>query len=307
MSKTSYRFRMQTGNVTSVIQEAAADDAASDGSGKYRVTIIKPGLGSTGMYTAANLEASAYLFTAGTQMYLDHPDYDDRPERSLRDLAGKFLEDATIEPDGSLSTTIEVYPSYNQIIKEKWDDIGISINAWSWDDVGPDGVVPVFDGVTSVDFVTKAGAGGALLEVLEAQRDDPAKEPNKEETNMAEFEESANKLVEAIGSLVAALTTQAEESKAPVPEVTQKEEEPKAPTAAEAMEAAKALVEADLPDEAQARVTKAIEAGTDYKAAIAAEQDYIKSITESVKAGKVEEKHDVQEAHKVTGFRKVGK
>lgn len=295
---------MQTGAVTNLIQEAADDDVA-DGSGKYRVTIIKPGLGSTGMYTAANLEASAYLFTAGTQMYLDHPDYDDRPERSLRDLAGKFLEDATIESDGSLSTTIEVYPSYNQIIKEKWDDIGISINAWSWMDVGPDGVVPVFDGVTSVDFVTKAGAGGALLEVLEAQRGDPAEEPNKEDTHMAEFEESANKLVEAISTLVSALTTQAEESK--ITPHTPPVEEPVGPTPAEAMEAAKALVAADLPEAAQARVTKAIESGTDYKAAIAAEQDYIKSITEAVKAGPVDEKHEVQEAHKVTGFRKGGK
>ena len=63
-----------------------------------------------------------------------------------------------------------MYTSFNFIIREKWQDIGVSINAWSENGLDADGIVPVFDGVTSVDFVTKAGAGGALLEVLESQR-----------------------------------------------------------------------------------------------------------------------------------------
>lgn len=303
MTKTATRFSASGGSILKLLE---ADTNIETGAGKYSICIIKPGQGSSGIYLAENLAASAPLFTAGTQMYMDHPAYDDRPERSVRDLAGKFLEDATIGDDGALYTSIEVYPSYNQIIREKWDDIGVSINAWSYEPVSLEGIVPPFDAVTSVDFVTKAGAGGALIEVLESKRDDPADNEHKEETHMAELEESANKIAESIDRLLTLMTTQAEEAAkaaekpAPTPE---SDETAKAPTLAESLEAARAIEAAKLPDASVARVTTMIESGVDYKQAIADEQDYVKQITEAVKAGAVDEKDEHQEAYKVTGFR----
>lgn len=306
MTNSKTRYRASDGAIVKLL-EADADEET--GAGKYSICIIQPGPGSSGIYLAENLAVSAPLFAAGTQMYMDHPAYDDRPERSVKDLAGKFLEDATIGDDGALYTSIEVYPSYNQVIREKWDDIGVSINAWSYEPVSPEGIVPPFDGVTSVDFVTKAGAGGALIEVLESQREDPADNEHKEETRMAELEESATKIAESVDRLLALMTTQAEEAakakkdEEDMAKEDEKKKQKESASIAESLEAARAIEAAKLPDASVARVTTMIESGVDYKQAIADEQDYVKQITEAVKAGAVDEKNEHQEAYKVTGFR----
>ena len=166
MTRTYFRL-----NQGSALLEAKKPGEKDDGAGRYRIRIIAPGRGSTGMYTAPNLAESAPLFTPGTHMFFDHQTMTEdweRPERSVRDLAGVFESGAEIMPDGSLEADIKVYPSVNGIIRERWTDIGVSINGWSVEEIGPDGVVPVLAGIQSVDFVTRAGAKGAVLEVLES-------------------------------------------------------------------------------------------------------------------------------------------
>lgn len=166
MTRTYFRL-----NQGSALLEAKKPGEKDDGAGRYRIRIIAPGRGSTGMYTAPNLAESAPLFTPGTHMFFDHQTMTEdweRPERSVRDLAGVFESAAEIMPDGSLEADIKVYPSVNGIIRERWADIGVSINGWSVEEIGPDGVVPVLAGIQSVDFVTRAGAKGAVLEVLES-------------------------------------------------------------------------------------------------------------------------------------------
>ena len=77
-------------------ESTAAVGTESLGEGKYRIRIIVPGQGSSGIYTAENLAESAHLFKAGTEMFIDHPTETEeweRPERSIRDYAGVFLED----------------------------------------------------------------------------------------------------------------------------------------------------------------------------------------------------------------------
>ena len=170
--RTEYKSAFH-GGVTALLEAATPVVLSGEKPGRYRIRIICPGKGSSGTYSEANLAASVSHFPAGTQMFMDHPSKDEdvnRPERSVKDLAGRLVTDAVVGLDGALYAECEVYPSFNDIIREKWQDIGVSINAWSENGLDADGIVPVFDGVTSVDFVTKAGAGGALLEVLESQR-----------------------------------------------------------------------------------------------------------------------------------------
>ena len=72
-------------------ESTAAVGTESLGEGKYRIRIIVPGQGSSGIYTAENLAESAPLFKAGTEMFIDHPTESEeweRPERSIRDYAG---------------------------------------------------------------------------------------------------------------------------------------------------------------------------------------------------------------------------
>lgn len=283
MTRTYFRL-----NQGSALLEAKKPGEKDDGAGRYRIRIIAPGRGSTGMYTAPNLAESAPLFTPGTHMYFDHPTFTEdweRPERSVRDLAGVFESGAEIMPDGSLEADIKVYPSVNGIIRERWADIGVSINGWSVDEIGPDGVVPPLAGIQSVDFVTRAGAKGAVLEVLESDGRWRVKNPSNSTTNPNSQEEQAVKpedICKAVSeALAAAMPAAIKEAAAMIAADREKrvvEAEKKAP-AVDPYEAAAKVAEAeDLPKEARARVMEAVKRGAGVDDAIEAERAYIKVI-----------------------------
>lgn len=287
MTRTYFRL-----NQGSALLEAKKPAAEDDGAGRYRIRIIAPGRGSTGMYTAPNLAESAPLFVPGTHMFFDHQTMTEdweRPERSVRDLAGVFESGAEIMPDGSLEADIKVYPSVNGIIRERWADIGVSINGWSVEEIGPDGVVPVLAGIQSVDFVTRAGAKGAVLEVLESDGRWRVKNPptpsNPTNTNVQEEqavkpEDICKAVSEALAAAMpaaikeaAALLAADQEKKAKATEAEKKA------SAVDPYEAAAKVAEAeDLPKEARARVMEAVKRGAGVDDAIEAERAYIKAI-----------------------------
>lgn len=282
MTRTYFRL-----NQGSALLEAKKPAAEDDGAGRYRIRIIAPGRGSTGMYTAPNLAESAPLFVPGTHMFFDHQTMTEdweRPERSVRDLAGVFESGAEIMPDGSLEADIKVYPSVNGIIRERWADIGVSINGWSVEEIGPDGVVPPLAGIQSVDFVTRAGAKGAVLEVLESDGRWRVKNPSNPTTNPNSQEEQAVKpeeIVKAVSEAVAAAMPAAIKEAAALLAADQ-EKKAKAVEAApkaDPYEAAAKIAEAeDLPKEARARVMEAVKRGAGVDDAIEAERAYIKAI-----------------------------
>ena len=285
--------------ITESVGDATIDDL---GSGKYRIRIIRPGPGSSGEYLAENLTKSLPIFVAGTQMYLDHPTASEeweRPERSIRDLAAKFETDAWQEDDGSLSVDIFVYESFRQIIREKWEDIGVSINAWSYGIMGPNGEVPPLDGLESVDFVTKPGAGGIILEMRESAKAHKKLEENKLDKELIEA-------LEALKTSFTALSTDIKEALTPSANETAVEDETPSLSVGEALKVAKAIEEAELPEGATERVVAIVESGGDYKEAIAGEVAYVASIREA--ATKLVEVDDgKKEPARVTGFKKAGK
>lgn len=287
MTRTYFRL-----NQGSALLEAKKPGEKDDGAGRYRIRIIAPGRGSTGMYTAPNLAESAPLFVPGTHMFFDHQTMTEdweRPERSVRDLAGVFESGAEIMPDGSLEADIKVYPSVNGIIRERWADIGVSINGWSVEEIGPDGVVPVLAGIQSVDFVTRAGAKGAVLEVLESDgrwrvKNPPTPSnptnPDVQEEQAVKPEDICKAVSEALTAAMpaaikeaAALLAADQEKKAKATEAEKKA------SAVDPYEAAAKVAEADdLPKEARARVMEAVKRGAGVDDAIEAERAYIKAI-----------------------------
>lgn len=280
-------FRLNQGSALLEAKKSAAED---DGAGRYRIRIIAPGRGSTGMYTAPNLAESAPLFVPGTHMFFDHQTMTEdweRPERSVRDLAGVFESAAEIMPDGSLEADIKVYPSVNGIIRERWADIGVSINGWSVEEIGPDGVVPVLAGIQSVDFVTRAGAKGAVLEVLESDgrwrvKNPPAPSnptnPDVQEEQAVKPEDICKAVSEALAAAMPAAIKEAAALLAADQEKKVAEAQKKAP-AVDPYEAAAKVAEAeDLPKEARARVMEAVKRGAGVDDAIEAERAYIKAI-----------------------------
>lgn len=160
-----------------ILQEKASIAPSKTGT-KYRARLIAPGWGSSGHYSEALLESDGpTAFPANTPVYMDHPgqaEAQDRPERSIRDLAGKITSTPVYESDG-LYADIEFYPHAAPIIEALWQDVGMSIRASGTSEAGEaDGrrgniITSLSEGL-SVDVVTKAGAGGKIMQLLESAR-----------------------------------------------------------------------------------------------------------------------------------------
>lgn len=259
------------------LHESFSSEASSLGDGKYRIRIIAPGQGSSGIYTAENLAESAHLFKDGTEMFIDHPTESEeweRPERSIRDYAGVFLEDATVGEDGALYTVCKVFSGVNELIKDKWEHIGVSINAWCADPISEDGIVPPIAGVRSVDFVTTPGAGGAIIDLLESNRNDNyVKEAGMDKEIKSKFDELKGEIasvIEVLGSKLEAAMATIQEAKA---------EEPTEEASVDVdsvLEAGRKIAESGLPEAAIVRVREAVKAGADVDSALESERAYLK-------------------------------
>jgi len=159
----------------------AVKEAADAKSGRLQVGLITPGWGSSGYYSDKVLEnaATAKVFPAGTQMFLDHPgetEAYDRPERSVRDLAAVLTEDAVWDGNGLVAEAQVFGPFVDMLTDENLAaTIGVSIRAAAEVTTGEaDGrkgriITQLIEGV-SADFVTKAGRGGSILQILESAR-----------------------------------------------------------------------------------------------------------------------------------------
>src|SRR5690625_1220869 len=192
---------------------------------RWRAKVIEAGQGSSAYYPERVLEDYASVFRAGTHVYIDHPTLSEefeRPERSVSDLIGKLATDAVYE-DGALYAEVEFYERFAPIIMEMAGDVGLSIRAFGTADEGEDGtpILTSFVEVLGVDVVTRAGAGGALIEMLESARpgtpgksDREAQDIPTKESNMNEEQEQLLKQVlESLNSLTPALATIAESMK----------------------------------------------------------------------------------------------
>lgn len=256
------------------LHESFSPEASSLGDGKYRIRIIVPGQGSSGIYTAENLAESAPLFKAGTEMFIDHPTETEeweRPERSIRDYAGVFLEDATVGEDGALYTVCKVFSGVNELIKDKWEHIGVSINAWCADPISENGIVPPIAGVRSVDFVTTPGAGGAIVDLLESNRNDNyVKEAGMDKEIESKFDELKASLIEALSSKLEAAVATIQEAKAQEPT------EEASVDVDSVLEAGRKIAESGLPEAAIVRVREAVKSGADVDSALESERAYLK-------------------------------
>jgi hypothetical protein len=170
------------GEMVPLLEGAAA--LREGAKGLSRVRVIKPGWGSSGYYPAEVLERDGpSVLKAGTQMFWDHPtiaEEAERPEGSLRNLAGHLVSDAVYEPAGpagpGLYADVRISGGFQEAVSDLVNEIGLSIRGagkvkrgTAEGRSGP--IVERLAGVRSVDFVTKAGAGGQVVQLFEAARD----------------------------------------------------------------------------------------------------------------------------------------
>ncbi len=148
------------------------------------VCIIKPGWGSMAYYGEDMIkESGPKAFKKNTQMFLNHAtetEQLERPEGDVNDLASVLAKDAYWDQNGpvgpGLYSEAMVFPDYEEQIMSKGPYIGCSINAGISATPGTiegrTGLIATsFEKAYSVDYVTKAGAGGApIVPVTESQR-----------------------------------------------------------------------------------------------------------------------------------------
>lgn len=170
------------------ITEAAA--AAGAETGRLPIQFISPGWGSSGYYSTEVIEEAAAgdFIPAGTHMYADHPtdaEALERPGRSIKDLMAVTCESARVATaedvanwgadEGALVGEVDVVPAWRPLLETVRKHIGTSIRGSATDIVegeaeGRSG--KIIEGLVapamSVDFVTRAGRGGKVLQVLES-------------------------------------------------------------------------------------------------------------------------------------------
>jgi len=164
-----------------LVERALRQDSTID------LKLIAPGWGTSGYYSADVLrEDGPVAWPAGTHMYLDHPtesEAKERPERSVRDLAAVTISPPEFREDGKagpgLYARASVLPQYRETIEALAPYIGVSIRArGAFKEGEADGrkgrVITKIAHGESVDFVTKPGAGGKVLALMESLRQNEA-------------------------------------------------------------------------------------------------------------------------------------
>lgn len=281
--------------------------------GTVPVKVIQPGWGSSGFYSHELLENHAANFN-GVQMYWNHPTPDEdktRPERNLNDLAAvlnnvRFREDG---PEGAgVYGYAKVFSPFKERIGELAPYIGVSILAQGQGNLGEaegkEGlIIESIDLVRSVDFVTKAGAGGKVVEMFEAAREPLSVKEDTDDAHAKEVKEDME-LKEAVEEL-AATKAQLKEAETKVAEqdktITILQEQVARAAEAEVLREAKAVVELTiskvegLPDITKERLVSQLSANPPVKdgeldkpalegkveEAVKAEADYIAKLTKS--------------------------
>jgi outer membrane murein-binding lipoprotein Lpp len=164
-------------NQETLRESATLTPDPASGKGIWRVCLIEADIqGSSGYYPADVLiRDGATAFPSGTHIYFDHPtetEEAERPERSVRDLAGYLLDDAAFEDgkDGKgLFSRVQFTENARSLVQELNNVIGLSIRAAGQIEETPSGriVRQISEGL-SVDLVTRAGAGGRLVTMTES-------------------------------------------------------------------------------------------------------------------------------------------
>lgn len=198
------------------------------------IKIIGPGWGSMAYYSKEMLMRDGpKVYTKGTPMFWNHAtdvEESQRPEGDLDNLAAVLTKDAAWQEHGvkgpGLYSEAKVFSDYATQVTEKGAHIGVSINAAI---KGKEGEAEGRRGriaeqllrAFSVDFVTRAGAGGApIVPVQESDRGahqetamteaetkaqaDLVKENADLKARLGEIEKSQNQVL-AIASVAAVL------------------------------------------------------------------------------------------------------
>ena len=249
----------------------------------WNARLIASGVSLNGKYySGEKLESTgSAAFPVGTLIHADHQTWVeayDRPEKSVKTIIGAIATEPKLDTvDGveGLYANVEFTEEWAPRVEQIAPFVGLSISTqYVADETAEreDGVETVAAFVpfptNSVDLVTVPGAKGKLLRALESF----SKPPNVEKVKKVMTAEEIEALATALANKLS---------------VTNDDVSEKEPVDVE--EVAEAMITAGLPKPAREAAFRRIRSGESVKEAIAGEENYMKSLSEALKAKAAEE------------------
>lgn len=287
--------------VNATLAESATLAIAPEGvesKGIWRARLIEADVqGSSGYYPADVLRRDGSVaFPAGTHVFLDHPtgtEEVDRPERSVRDLAGFLLDDARFEEaaDGrGLFARIQFLDDVKDRIRSMARHVGLSIRAaGEIEDTATGRVVRRISEGLSVDVVTRPGAGGRLIYMTESTVSSSSQ--GAVTATQAAPVQSATGANLSERDLITEIVTMRESYERKMDNFTlaitnltqllrdkQKEADKQIQESQSAGQVAAKLLASDLPNSSRVRLAENYRSGQDLDEAIMKEADYLKAV-----------------------------
>ena len=249
----------------------------------WNARLIASGVSLNGKYYSGEMLESTgpAAFPVGTLIHADHQTWVeayDRPEKSVKTIIGAIATEPKLDTvDGveGLYANVEFTEEWAPRVEQIAPFVGLSISTqYVADETAEreDGVVTVAALVpfptNSVDLVTVPGAKGKLLRALESF----SKPPNVEKVKKVMTAEEIEALATALANKLSVTND----------DVSEKE-------SVDVEEVAEAMITAGLPKPAREAAFRRIRSGESVKEAIAGEENYMKSLSEALKAKTAEE------------------
>ena len=249
----------------------------------WNARLIASGVSLNGKYYSGEMLESTgpAAFPVGTLIHADHQTWVeayDRPEKSVKTIIGAIATEPKLDTvDGveGLYANVEFTEEWAPRVEQIAPFVGLSISTqYVADETAEreDGVVTVAALVpfptNSVDLVTVPGAKGKLLRALESF----SKPHNVEKVKKAMTAEEIDALATALANKLSVTND----------DVSEKE-------SVDVEEVAEAMITAGLPKPAREAAFRRIRSGESVKEAIAGEENYMKSLSEALKAKAAED------------------
>ena len=249
----------------------------------WNARLIASGVSLNGKYYSGEMLESTgpAAFPVGTLIHADHQTWVeayDRPEKSVNTIIGAIATEPKLDTvDGveGLYANIEFTEEWAPRVEQIAPFVGLSISTqYVADETAEreDGVVTVAALVpfptNSVDLVTVPGAKGKLLRALESF----SKPHNVEKVKKAMTAEEIDALATALANKLSVTND----------DVSEKE-------SVDVEEVVEDMIAAGLPKPAREAAFRRIRSGESVKDAIAGEENYMKSLSEALKAKATEE------------------
>lgn len=249
----------------------------------WNARLIASGVSLNGKYYSGEMLEStgSAAFPVGTLVHADHQTWSeayDRPEKSVKTIIGAIATEPKLDTvDGveGLYANVEFTEEWAPRVEQIAPFVGLSISTqYIADETAEreDGVETVAALVpfptNSVDLVTVPGAKGKLLRALESF----SKPHNVEKVKKAMTAEEIEALATALANKLSVTND----------DVSEKE-------SVDVEEVVEDMIAAGLPKPAREAAFRRIRSGESVKEAIAGEENYMKSLSEALKAKAAEE------------------